>query len=132
MEESDSNPPICDVLLIYARVENDGHIVGTVDGLRDIIRKASARIVIVASENDPNGLIAAGKPTGYGRANIVLTLKRKDPAFASFFHELFSRMYKGITMPVAWVKLAPQMPGARHENCPEAIFAAEISHILFK
>ena len=128
---SSSGVPTCDVLLIYARVETDGRIGGTIDSLRDIIRKANALIAIMASENEPNSLIAAGKPTGYGRANLVLTLKRKGAAFPMFFSDLFGMMRRGVTMPLAWVKLAPQNPRARHENCPETIFSAEVSHILF-
>jgi hypothetical protein len=124
--------PECDVLLIYGQVGTDGRFVGRSDGLRDIIRRAKAVIAIVAFPNEPNSLIAAGKPTGYGQANLVLTINRKGPAFASFYTELFGRMYRGKTMPVAWVELAPQVPGATHENCPDGIFSAEISHILFK
>ncbi len=132
MEESNVSPPVCDVLLIYARVERDGRIAGYGDGLRDIIRQSGAAIVIVASENDGNSYAAAGKTTGYGQANLVLTLKRKGAAFTQFFTELFARMLKGKSMLLAWVELAPQIPGATHENCPESIFAAEISHIVFQ
>jgi hypothetical protein len=124
--------PECDVLLIYAQVQTDGHLVGSSDGLRDIVRKAKAVVAILAFPNEPNNLIAAGKPTGYGQANLVLTINRKGPAFASFYVELFGRMYRGKTMPVAWVELAPQLPGATNENCPDGIFSAEISHIVFK
>jgi len=124
--------PECDVLLLYAQMQTDGRIVGCNDGLRDIIQKARAVIVIVAFPNAPNNLIAASKKTGYGQANLVLTIDRKGPAFTSFYTQLFRRMYQGKTMPVAWVELAPQIPGAAHENCPDGIFSAEISHILLK
>ena len=95
MEESNVSPPVCDVLLIYARVERDGRIAGYGDGLRDIIRQSGAAIVIVASENDGNSYAAAGKTTGYGQANLVLTLKRKGAAFTQFFTELFSQNVEG-------------------------------------
>jgi hypothetical protein len=132
MEESNVAPPACDVLLIYARVETDGRIAGYTTGLRDIIRQSGAAIVIVASENDGKSYAVAGKATGYGLANLVLTLKRKGAAFTQFFTQLFGRMLKGKSMLLAWVELAPQIPGTTHENCPEFIFAAEISHIVFK
>jgi hypothetical protein len=132
VEESSITPPTCDVLMIYARVESDGRIAGSADGLRDIIRQSGAAIVVVASENDGKSYIAAGKSTGYGQANLVLTLKRKGAAFTQFFTQLFGRMSKGKSMLLAWVELAPQIPGKTHENCPESIFAAEISHIIFK
>ncbi len=128
---SDDAVPECDVLLLYAQTETDGRIVGSIDGLRDIIRKAKAVIAIVAFPNDPGSLIAAGKLTGYGQANLVLTINRKGPAFRTFYSELFGRMYRGTTMPTAWVQLAPQIPGANHDNCPDGIFSAEIGHIVF-
>ena len=128
---SDASPPVCDVLLIYARVEDDGRIAGTADGLRDLI-KAGGPIAIVATANASKSLIAAGKSADYGQANLVLTLNRKGTAFARFFSELFGKMFRGTTMPLAWVELAPQTSAARHDNCPYALFLAEISHILFQ
>jgi hypothetical protein len=132
MEESSVTPPVCDVLMIYARVESDGRIAGSADGLRDVIRQSGAAIVVVASENESKSYAAAGRSTGYGQANLVLTLKRKGAAFTQFFTQLFGRMLKGKSMLLARVELAPQASGATHKNCPETIFAAEISHIVFK
>jgi hypothetical protein len=132
IEHSDLNPPACDVLLIYGHIEKDGHFANYSERLRDIIRKSNAPIVIVASENDTQNYIAAGKRTGYGQANLIMTLERKTTAFTSFFSQLFEMMYKGKSMLVAWVELAPQIPGATHDNCPETIFSAEISHIIFE
>ena len=132
IEQRESNPPACDVLLIYAHLEKDGHFANHSEGLRDLIRKSNASIVIVASENDSQSYIAAGKRTGYGQANLIMTLERKTTAFTSFFSQLFEMMYKGKSMLVAWVELAPQIPGATHDNCPETIFSAEISHITFE
>jgi hypothetical protein len=132
VEENDSNPPLCDVLFIYAVVESDGRIQGSSDGLREIIRKSTAPIVLVGSENAGKHYIAACKRTGYGQANLVLTISRKGAIFTQFFTELFNKMFEGKSMPLAWVELAPQIPGAAHGNCPDSIFAAEVSHIVFK
>ncbi len=118
--------------MIYARVESDGAIAGSARGLRDIIRESGAAIVVVASENDRSSYLAAGRNTGYGRANLVLTLSRKGSAFTRFFAQLFGDMSKGKSMPLVWAELAPQVPGATHENCPESIFTAELGHILFQ
>ena len=130
--ESEAYPPASDVLMIYADVQGDGSIAGCSAGLRDIIRKANAPIAIVASENEAKGYIAAGKPTGYGQANLVMTIKRKRTSFTQFFVQLFGEMFRGRSMPMVWVKLAPQGSKAGNENCPETIFAAEVSHIAFK
>lgn len=132
VEKSSVAPLVCDVLMIYAHMEIDGSITGCTDGLRDIIRKSGATIVIVASENEGKSYVAGSKNTGYGRANLILTLKRKGAVFTDFLSQLFNEMLKGKSMLLAWVDLAPQIPGATHENCPESIFAAEISHIIFK
>src|SRR5260370_34070087 len=128
LEESDSNPPVCDVLMIYAQVQSDGRI----GGLRDIMRKSNAPIVVIASENEGSSYVAAGKRTGYGQANLVMTLNRKVPAFANFFTQLFSKMLHGESMPMAWVRLAPQIPGLEHENVPGAVLAAEAGPVAFK
>jgi len=132
LEESDSNPPVCDVLMIYAQAQSDGRIGGCSEGLRDIIRKSNAPIVVIASENEGSSYVAAGKRTGYGQANLVMTLNRKGPAFTIFFTQLFSKMFHGESMPMAWVRLAPQIPSLEHENVPGSIFAAEVSHVVFK
>lgn len=131
-EEADTTPPVCDVLMIYARLTSDGRVVGSSDGLREIIRKSGAQIVIVASENEAQSYIAASKSTGYGQANLVMTLRRKDIAFTTFFAELFRKMFSGTSMPMAWVELAPQGPRGTHMDLPETIFAAEVSHIIFR
>lgn len=132
VEESDSSVPVCNVLFLYARFEAGGAVAGSTAGLREITRDARASIIVVGWENAPENYIAAAKKTGYGQANLVLTLKRKGVVFPEFFRRLFSMMYEGKSMPVAWVELAPQIPGATHTDCPEAIFAAEISHIVFR
>lgn len=61
LHESSTTPPVCSVLMIYAHVEPDGRIAGSSDGLRDIIRKSNASIVVLASENEGNNYVAAGK-----------------------------------------------------------------------
>jgi hypothetical protein len=41
-------------------------------------------------------------------------------------------MKAGVSMPMAWVKLAPQGAKLEHEDLPSTIFSAEISHIIFQ
>ena len=132
VQESDTAPPNCDVLVVYLQLDSEGHVVGCADGLRDIIQKSGAQIAIVGSDNQPGRYVAGGKRTGYPPVNLAMTLQRKGAAFSRFFAQLFDRMSRGSTMLLAWVELAPQRPGAAHENCPEIIFVAEISHIVFQ
>ena len=141
-EESESAPPHCDVLFIYCDIEEDGRLAGTARGLRDLIGDAGARIVVVASESDGKRAAAAvqlaaavgrsAKIAADRRANLVLTLDRKGAVFSAFFVRLFAQMMKGVAMPRAWVKLAPQIPGHTHAECPDAIFLAEAGQLAFK
>lgn len=130
--ESDGDAPTCDVLMIYAAIEADGVIENASHTLREIIHKSHAPIVVVATENDVRSYIAAGKRPGSGKANLVMTLKRNGQIFPNFFKELFGMMHQGVTMPMAWVKLAPQIPGMEQHNVPETICAMEVTHVLFK
>lgn len=129
--ESNSETPICDVLMIYARIEANGAIQSASQNLREIIEKSHASIVVVATENDGQSYIAASKRPGAGKANLVMTLARNGQGFGNFFKELFTMMHRGVTMPMAWVKLAPQIPGMEHKNVPETICAMEVTHVIF-
>ncbi|HET7151358.1 MAG TPA: hypothetical protein VFI60_08100 [Candidatus Acidoferrum sp.] len=130
--ESDGDIPACDVLMVYARIEANGAIQNVSQNLREIIHKSNAPIVVVATENEGQSYIAASKRPGSGKANLVMTLKRNGQVFPNFFKELFAMMHRGITMPMAWVKLAPQTPGVEHRNVPETICAMEITHVRFE
>jgi len=130
--ESPHDVPICDVLMVYATIGADGGILKASGNLREIVHESRAPIVVVATENDGPSYIAASKRPGLGKANLVMTLKRNGQAFPEFFKKLFGMMHGGVTMPMAWVKLSPQGPGAKHENVPETICAMEVTHVLFK
>lgn len=78
---------------------------------------------MVAPENpDPK----PSKPgLGDARANLVITLQRNGETFPRFFRELFTRMKKGQTMPMAWVRIVPQGPSSKRDDCPGTIFLME-------
>lgn len=130
--QSDGETPVCDVLMIYATIGMDGVIQNASDSIRGIIHKSHAPVVVVATENGVQSYIAAGKRPGSGKANLVMTLKRNGSIFPNFFKELFGTMHSGVTMPMAWVKLAPQIPGVEQKNVPGTICAMEVTHVLFK
>lgn len=129
--ESSDTPPACNVLFLYCHVEPSGSIRGSSRGLREIIRDSRAAVVVVASENTGDSYIAAGKQRGYGHANLVMALDRRGDIFPKFFQRLFTEMKHGVSMPVAWVKLAPQAPRAEHADCPGTIFACEVGQLAF-
>lgn len=131
VSKSNDNAPICDVLILYADIASNGSIQNSNNNLREIIRNSGAKVVLVASENKGENYIAAAADTGFGRANLVMTLERKGQKFPNFFKLLFSEMMRGTTMPIAWVKLAPQIPGHEHQDCPETIFSCEAGQVRF-
>jgi len=130
--ESRGAPPRCDVLLVYARISDAGKVGNSNLNLRGIIRDSGATVVIVASENSGDAYIGGAPNTGYGAANLVMTIDRGGAKFAAFFVRLFKKMFSGTTMPVAWVQLVPQVPGMDHPDVPEAIFAAEAGQVTFR
>lgn len=129
---STSKPPKCDVLLLYCSIETDGRIRGSELGLRELIRESGAPVVIVASENTAEQYHAAAKKKDYGHANLVMTIGRRGEVFGQFFHKLFSAMKGGTSMPLAWVKLAPQIPGKDHPDCPISLMLCEVGQIAFR
>lgn len=127
--ESNDAVPQCDVLLLYATIEAGGLLAGTDRCLRATIRDAGAAVVVVAAEN-PNPPPSPGRPV-YGQANLVITLERKGAAFGRFLRDLFTQMKDGRTMPMAWVKLAPQNPHLDHQGLPATLFMCELGGIRF-
>ena len=123
--------PTCDVLFIYARVRPDGTLEHANRGLRELIRDSGAVVVVVASENPGQAYIAGAATKPYGQANLVMTLNRNGEGFHRFFASLFSKMAAGVSMPVAWVQLAPQHPNAQANDLPGTIFACEAGQVAF-
>jgi len=131
MEQNDRKPPVCDVLVIYSRILENGNIVGIDSSLREILRYSGASVAILATENSGDAYISAAADVGYGRANLVMTLNRNGSAFGKFFESLFLEMFKGESMLKAWVKLAPQNPHSQENDIPGTIFSSELGHICF-
>jgi hypothetical protein len=126
-----TKPPVCDVLFLYCDIARDGQVRNFAGDLRDLIRESGARVVVVASDNSGDAYIASTKVRTHGRANLVMTIARRDPAFPTFFLRLFKEMRRGISMPRAWVKLAPQGPAKARENAPDIVFACELGQVAF-
>jgi hypothetical protein len=131
-EDSSSEPPRCNVLFLYCRLEPDGSVRGSNRNVREIIRDSGAAVVVLASENSVDSYIAGTKKQRYGQANLVMALNRRGDVFPKFFERLFAEMKRGVSMPVAWVKLAPQIPGVDHADCPGTIFSCEAGQLAFK
>ena len=126
-----ASSPFCDVLFLYCDIESDGRVANFPGTLRDLIQTLRAPLVAVASENSSDAYISTTKGQEHGRANLVMTLSRKGAAFPTLFAQLFTDMKRGVSMPVAWVKLAPQGPVKEHETMPSTIFACEAGQMVF-
>jgi len=126
-----TSSPFCDVLFIYCDITPDGRISNFPGTLRDLIQTLRAPLVVVASENSNEAYTSTTKGQRHGRANLVMTLSRRGRAFPAFLARLFTDMKRGISMPVAWIKLAPQGLVKEHENLPSTIFACEAGHMVF-
>jgi hypothetical protein len=131
VRQADDGPPVCDVLLLYCEIDSSGIVNGSSQSLREIIGAARAPVAVVATNNEGENYIAALAGTTAGRANLVQTIDRRGPLFASFLAQLFEQMSRGVSMPVAWANLAPQYPGAEHQDLPETICALEAGQIAF-
>ncbi|HEY5731436.1 MAG TPA: hypothetical protein VIS72_15410 [Anaerolineales bacterium] len=130
--ESTNAPPTWNVLFLYCYIEPDGGVHESHLGLREIIRVSGALIVVVASENPAENYEAAAKDTGYGYANLAMTLDRKGDKFPIFYQRLFTEMKQGVSMPVAWNKLAPQIPGVDHIDSPDGFGVWGAGQVAFK
>jgi hypothetical protein len=132
VSESTLKAPKCDVLLLYCYLEPDGSIRDSNQGLNEIIREAGASVAIVASDNDAKNYTAAAKGKKFGSVNLVLTIDRRGEIFGKFFRKLFTAMKQGTSMPVAWNKLAPQIPRNDHPDCPASICVMGAGQIAFR
>jgi hypothetical protein len=91
----------------------------------DLIVKCCERgvkLLWVARENRSHdyvaGLPAAGRPV-----NLVMTIQR-GAVFEDFVSGILSRVSRGETLPHAWSREAPQVPGSRRRDLPSCIFFA--------
>jgi hypothetical protein len=128
-------PVSCDILFLYCSFEPSGKIVGEQESVRSLIRDGTARVAVVASEvptalwsnREFQAMIAKGDNPP---VNLVMTLSRKGDHFGRFFKSLFQMMWKGVSMPMAWVQLAPQGP-VQPDDVPGMICILEAGQIAF-
>lgn len=97
--------------------------------LRLLIRASGAQIVILASEI-PDALMSnpefqrALSSTKDSSVSLIITLSRHAELFTEFFRKIFIKMLSGMSLPRAWVDLAPQGPGIDHRAPATVMLAA--------
>jgi len=121
-------PPLCDVLLAYCEI-TAGQVKGSRHSFREIVRDSTASVVVIAREHPVESYIAGVPILPFGRTNLIMTLKRNDPAFRPLLARLFTEMKTGNPLPGAW-KIAAQ-PDPQDVPVPELIFSNEIDPVAF-
>jgi len=107
-ERDDLPPPVCDVLVLYCDLTRDGKIFATEIGLKQLLRRSRARILILASENKSEYCLTAAQEAGQSGANLVLTMARNGAELPELLVRLFTDMKAGTPMIEAYNKLAPR------------------------
>ena len=123
--------PKCNVLFLYCTFDPQGNVAGSSRRVRDLVKDAGASIAVVAFENTSAAYSRVLRPGNDWRANIVLVLDRKGDKCARFFERLFRAMFAGQSMLMAWVALAPQIPGYDPPDNPSAFMVPDAGHIAF-
>lgn len=125
-------PKECDILFLYCNLERNGDVENYWGSLGQIFDRSKAKIVVIATNNHPKSYAAAGKRADLGGVNLVMTIERNGERFADFFKCLFQNMLNGISMPSAWVELAPQRQQLPHTGTPETIFSCGAGSLVIK
>lgn len=123
-----------DIVHLFADVKPNGTIQDA-SGYQflESLSQAETKLVLFASDNTGESYIAfypKDNDRNIKPMNAVMTLERKGDLFPEFFKSLFGFMASGDTMPLAWVKLAPQNPHIEH-NTPNTFFSAGFGAVKF-
>jgi hypothetical protein len=124
--------PHCDVLLVYCALLRDGAVRDSSWRLIDVVRASGAPIAVVASKNAADSYAAATKMGEFAGCNLVMTVDRRGPRFGAFLIRLFSEMFTGTPIRLAWEKFAPQVWDDPHADCPILLFAATTGNVAFQ
>lgn len=122
-----------DIVHLLTAVSPDGRIgASDITGTELIERAAQCgtKLLWIGSSNDAQGYIKGFKPNG-NRLNLVMTIDRRENRHSEFIERLLGEMQSGSSMPVAWNKIAPQIPGKQHLDTPDAIFSSGLGQIRF-
>jgi hypothetical protein len=127
--------PECNILFLYCTLLPSGKVSGYEATLRELIAKSRATAAVIASEVSADTLQNPDFVKSLARGDnaavdLVITLNRNGEAFGRFFRSLFDLMLTGVSMPMAWVTLAPQGPYASDDN-PGMIFHTEAGGLTF-
>jgi hypothetical protein len=122
-----------DIVHVLTAVTPDGTIgEGKMTGtdLIERVCQCGAKLLWIGSSNGAQGYIKGFKPNG-SKLNVVMTIDRGEERHSQFLEKLLGEMQAGSSMPVAWNRIAPQIPGRLHPDAPNTIFYAGLGQIRF-
>lgn len=122
-----------DIVHVLTAVTVDGRIGDSEISGTELIQQAAldnTKLLWIASSNDPKGYIKGFKPNG-NKLNVVMTIDRRGDCLSNFIGKLLNEMQSGLSMPVAWNKIAPQIPGQEHPDAPATIFYSGLGQVRF-
>jgi hypothetical protein len=100
--------------------------------VRRLAARAGASLLVVASNNPSEHIVAANKLPGPRYASLVFTIDRNGDGFGRFFKEIFTLMKAGKTMPMAWAKIAPQHESVMPKYAPATVFLPEGKFVVLR
>jgi len=121
-----------EIVHLFAKVTEHGVGSSTMTGT-ELIQKSVAfgtKLFWIASSNDGNSYIKQFKLKGTG-LNLVMTINRRGDKFPAFLRDLLGEMKSGASMPIAWNRIAPQIPNREHPDAPESIFFCGLGQVRF-
>jgi hypothetical protein len=122
-----------DIVHVLTPVTVDGRIGDSEISGTELIQQAAlnnTKLLWIASSNDPKGYIKGFKANG-NKLNVVMTVDRRGDCMSNFIGKLLHEMQSGLSMPVAWNKIAPQIPGPEHPDAPATIFYCGLGQVRF-
>lgn len=122
-----------DIVHVLTAITVDGKIDDSEINGTELIQKAAldnTKLLWIASSNDPKGYIKGFKANG-NKLNLVMTIDRRGDCLPNFIGKLLHEMQSGSSMPVAWNRIAPQIPGQEHPDAPASIFYSGLGQVRF-
>jgi len=122
-----------DIVHVLNAITVDGRIGDSEISGTELIQQSAldnTKLLWIASSNDPKGYIKGFKPSG-NRLNVVMTIDRRGDCLPNFIGKLLHEMQSGLSMPVAWNKIAPQIPGQEPPDAPGTIFYSGLGQVRF-
>jgi hypothetical protein len=98
--------------------------------LQTLAQNRGANYIFFAKDNPGSGYSAGPRPEL--TSNLIMTLERKGSNFPEFLSKVFSQVSKGETLPMAWNKVSPQIPGKVHKDSPEVFAGMGAGNVVLK